>query len=160
MEMYSVLYKADQRSPRQCWSNQNERSAPVGRKSGYFNCINYSPPIICQKSFMSRRLRGLSMSVKINWAPYYFSADTKLAVVVVQIQRWGSLPKFGADGCCVDPSLLKLRRNYQCGRKLLLTDPAFEKRKNRQCPEEDNRVLYCSILICYYPTEDNAQRGC
>lgn len=69
---------------------RNELSAPMDRKSGCFNCINYSPPIICEKSFMSGWFRRLSMHVKISWVSYYFSVNTKIAVLVVKIRDGGA----------------------------------------------------------------------
>jgi len=73
----------------------------MGGKSGYFNLTNYSPPIICKKSFMSWRLRGLSTPIKISRHSYYFSTNDEFAIMMCQKCRWRSLPRLGADGCCV-----------------------------------------------------------
>lgn len=139
---------------------RNEWSAPVGRKSGCFNCINYSPPIICEKSFMSGWLESLSMHVKISWVSYDFSENTKLAVLLVQIRDGGACRSLElAATVCLLPYWNSKETTSVVGNWSLLKW-SLKKRKTRQSPEGDDVQIYpiFNLLIHYYAAEDNTQR--
>lgn len=49
------------------------------------------------------------MPDKISRDSYYFPADAEFAMMMSQMERWRSLPRSGAGGCCVGPSLAGLK---------------------------------------------------
>lgn len=49
------------------------------------------------------------MPDKISRDSYYFPADAEFAMMMSQMERWRRLPRSGAGGYCVGPSLPELK---------------------------------------------------
>lgn len=141
---------------------RNEWSAPVDRKSGCFNYFSYSPPIICEKSFLSGWLGSLSMHVKISWVYYYFSVNTKLAVLMVQIRDGGACwsLELAATVCLLPYWNSKEITSVVEHWSLLRWSLKKGKTDNLLKETMYRHVLYFNMLTHYYAAEGNTHSGC